>query len=398
MPSLIGSMFAMLAALVAAAACAQGSPLPPASACAHPAGRTLAVGPRETYGLPSEAARAAQPGDTIVIAAGDYHGDVATWAADRLAICGKGGPVRLFADGNSAQGKAIWVIAGSDIVVEGIDFIGAKVADENGAGIRAEGGDLTVRRSRFFDNENGILGGDGAVVTIERCEFGRNGAGDGQSHNIYIGRAKRLVISASYFHEAKVGHNLKSRARESRIENSYFVDGPRGTSSYLADFPSGGMVYLRGNLFHKGPMAENNTAISFGAEGVKWPVNTLKMVHNTVVMTRSGGNFVAARPTTQAVLLLGNVFAGSDGPSLITGGVPADNVVQSRNVMTSADAFPGADDPAAPRFWPAQDMLGRLALQGVVDPEYASDAPRPLAARAIKAPGARLVGALQAKP
>jgi len=145
--------------------------------------------------------------------------------------------VRLFADGRSAQAKALWVIGGSDVEIDGIEFHGVKVPDRNGAGIRAEhDGRLIIRNSGFFDNENGILGGHpGATISIERSEFARNGYGDGYSHNLYGGDIDRLTAVGSFFHQAKVGHNFKSRARETRIENSYFMDGPAGTSSYLAD-------------------------------------------------------------------------------------------------------------------------------------------------------------------
>ena len=90
------------------------------------------------------------------------------------------------------------------------------------------------------------------------------------SHNIYIGNIDRLHVVASYFHEAKIGHNLKSRAKENVIENSYFVDGANGTSSYLLDFPDGGIVFMRGNLLHKGPKADNTTAVAYGAERNMW--------------------------------------------------------------------------------------------------------------------------------
>ena len=53
---------------------------------------------------------------------------------------------------------------------------------------------------------------------IDRSEFARNGHGDGQSHNLYIGEANRLIVTASFFHNAKIGHNFKSRARETHIE------------------------------------------------------------------------------------------------------------------------------------------------------------------------------------
>ena len=49
-------------------------------------------------------------------------------------------------------------------------------------------------------------------------------------------------------------------------------------------FPSSGQVTLRGNLLHKGPLAENPTAVAFGAESLSvWPANSLELSHNSVV-------------------------------------------------------------------------------------------------------------------
>ena len=79
-----------------------------------------------------------------------------------------------------------------------VEFHHATVPDQNGAGIRLDGGNLVLRNTGFFDNENGILGGEGSTtVTIERSEFARNGFGDGYTHNIYIGNINRLNVSAS---------------------------------------------------------------------------------------------------------------------------------------------------------------------------------------------------------
>ena len=234
----------------------------------------MQVGPGKTYTTPSAAAAVAQSGDRILIDPVDYRGDVATWSAPNLTICGDGGRARLYADGKNAQGKGTWVIAvpnSATTTIVNVQFHDSKVQDKNGAGIRHEGGNLVLRNTGFFDNENGILGGGGPVtVTIERSEFARNGYGDGFSHNIYIGNVDRLRVVASWFHEAKIGHNLKSRAKENIVENSYFMDGPTGTSSYLLDFPDGGVVFMRGNLLHKGPMADNTTAVAYGAERNMW--------------------------------------------------------------------------------------------------------------------------------
>lgn len=297
------------------------------------------------------------------------------------------------------MGKGIWVMAvpnTATTTVVNIEFHQATVPDKNGAGIRLDSGNLVLRNTGFFDNENGILGGaGGTTVTIERSEFARNGYGDGYTHNIYIGNVGRLNVNASYFHEAKVGHNLKSRAKETYIENSYFADKAGGTSSYLIDTPNGGVVLLRGNLLHKGPKAENSIAVSYGAEGLSWPTNSLTMVHNTVVSTYPGGAFVYAASTTEQITLKGNLFAGTNGAALLSGGIATSKVTQQDNRVTSASNVPGAADL---NFWPLDTLLAQLSLSQVLDAKYVYDSPQPFALRAISGSSAALIGALQAKP
>lgn len=371
------------------------------SACATPVGRVLDVGPGKTYAVPSQAARAAQAGDTIRIATGDYIGDVAVWYAPNLRICGVGGRARLYANGKSAQGKAIWVMAGDNAVIENVDFHDCKVVDRNGAGIRVEPKiSLTVRDSGFYDNENGILSGNGGSILIERAEFARNGYGDGYSHNLYVGRADSLIVRSSFFHEAKIGHNLKSRAKSSLVENSYFMDGPAGMSSYLNDFPNGGVVTLRGNMYYKGPRADNSVAISFGAEGLTvWPTNTLGLGHNTVVSAYAGGSFISARPATQALWINGNLFAGTNNPALISGGLSSTSSViyAFRNFVTTANNFPNAANVAAPSFWPLNSLLASVQVGSVINANYLYDSPKPYLLRPILST-TRLIGALQAAP
>ena len=368
------------------------------SACAGATGRVLEVGAGQTYAKPSAAAAVAQNGDVIKIAAGEYRGDVAVWNASNLTICGGAGRARLYADGKNAGGKGIWVVYGSNFLVENVDFHDAAVPDGNGAGIRAQGaGTLTVRYSGFFDNEDGILGGLGNVVAIEHSEFARNGRGDGQTHAIYIDAAERLTVTSSFFHETKVGHNLKSRAKESHVENSYFMDGPTGTASYQADFPNGGTVYLRGNVFQKGPLAQNSHLVAFAAEGVKWPTNTLTMVHNTLVSTRSGGVFLYAPATTQAVTLTANLFAGTNNPGLIDGGFLATQIIQQNNLTSTANHF-AAPAIAAPDFWPDAALQSQTMLGNVPDAGYAVDSPQPFVTRTVDPSRPRRIGALQSTP
>lgn len=60
-------------------------------------------------------------------------------------------------DGRACQNKAAFVIKGSWVDVGGLRFCNVRVPDRNGAGLRIQGGDVTVRLTTFEDGENGIL-------------------------------------------------------------------------------------------------------------------------------------------------------------------------------------------------------------------------------------------------
>ncbi len=279
------------------------------------AGRTLRVGPQAEYATPSAAAAAARDGDTVEIAPGDYRGDVAIWSANRLRIVGGEPRPRIFADGRDVQGKAVWLVRGDDATIVNVEMSGAKVADRNGAAIRLEGRNLTLRDLYLHDNENGLLTGANASseVTIEHCEFARNGAGDGFSHNVYVGAIARLNVNRSYLHHAVVGHNLKSRAMVSIVTDSRLADESDGRASYEADFPNGGRVTLAFNIFEKGPQAENQTLVSYGSEGLApTGVHELVAKGNTFISQRPNNTrFVFVAPNAKSATFNGNVFAGA---------------------------------------------------------------------------------------
>jgi len=127
---------------------------------------TIRVGPGEAVERVADAARIAQDGDVVVIAAGEYRGDVAAWSQKRLTIRGEGERPVLLADGPSAEGKAIWVIRDDDFLIENIEFRGTRVRSGNGAGVRFERGRLEIRNCRFIDNQNGLL-----TANVEHAEL-----------------------------------------------------------------------------------------------------------------------------------------------------------------------------------------------------------------------------------
>ncbi len=274
-------------------------------------GADLRVGPGRSMSRPSEAAAAARDGDIITIDATTYSGDAATWRSHDLTIRGVGGRPKIVAAGANAGRKGTWLIQGRNATVENIEFTGAHVKDENGAGIRQEGRGLTVRRCYFHDNENGMLVGndDQSDVLIEFSEFARNGFGRGQTHNLYVNRVRSLTLRFNYFHQANVGHNVKSRAARTTLICNRILDKTDGGTSYCVEMPNGGLGILIGNQIQQGPSSNNPTLVSFGAEGAIHAINELHLSNNTLVNDRAEGTFVRVWPGGRA-WLQNNIFAG----------------------------------------------------------------------------------------
>lgn len=290
-----------------------------------PVGATVwRVGPGGRYLRIADVATLAKDGDVVEIEAGDYRGDVATWAQKRLTIRGVNGAARLFADGHTAEGKAIWVLRDGEFDIANIDFIGATAEDMNGAGIRLERGTLRLRHCLFWGNQMGLVTASiphavGTRVEIEASEFAYSHVAGRWGHNLYVGAIDQLRVVGSYFHHAGRGHLLKSRAAVSEIVASRFTDESGGRASYELDFPNGGLVRLVGNIVQQQPDTENGIMISVGEEGYTWPRTTVDLASNTLVNDHPyGGAFLRVAPGAQGVMAVSNLLVGS-GRYLVKG-------------------------------------------------------------------------------
>jgi MYXO-CTERM domain-containing protein len=204
------------------------------------------------------------------------------------------------------NGRAILEVppdAGASLTVSGLELSGAvdPATNNNGAGILFEvgNGNLTVRNSWFHDNQEGILVGaansysvGGTAVTIDHSEFNNNGippgqAGSGFTHNIYVNDVARLTVSDSYFHDAIGGHEIKSRAQDTVIQNNRMQD-QQGTASYAIDLPDGGVDSVTGNVIEKGINAQNRYAVHFSGEGL-YAASSLTLSNNVFIGDRPGG-------------------------------------------------------------------------------------------------------------
>jgi hypothetical protein len=195
--------------------------------------------------------------------------------------------VKIPAAGKSMDSKATWVVSVSGVTIENIEFSGARCKERNGAGIRVEGEDITIRGCRFYDCENGILGGKGPL-TIEYCEFVHCGlVAEPATHSAYINPGcTRLTFQYNYSTDTTQGHLLKSRAQVNLIRYNRLSD-ENGTGSAVIDLPNGGYTVIVGNVLQKGPKAQNTRVIAYGLEGIKHERNALIVAHNTMIYENS---------------------------------------------------------------------------------------------------------------
>lgn len=276
---------------------------------------TLQVGPGMTFAMPSAAAMRARDGDRVEIAPGTYY-DCAVWRSNDLVVEGTGQGVVI--TDKTCQGKGLFVVTGNNVTVHNLTLQRARVPDNNGAGIRAEGRNLTVDGVRFIDDQNGILAAPSpqSTMIVRNSDFERDGVcRRACAHGIYVDHIARLRVEHSRFFEIRDGHGIKSRAARTEIVDCDIADGANGTSSYQIDVPNGGAVLITGNKLEKGPRSGNHkTAIAIGEEGVSQPTPEIRIERNVF---RNDGNFPTAfvwNVTATPAMLHANRLSGKVVP------------------------------------------------------------------------------------
>lgn len=306
----------------------------------------LTVGQGQQFATISAAVAASGSGDTINVAAGTYANDFPTINHD-LTLQAVGGAAVMVATASPPNGKGIIDAGGPgvNVTINGFDISGAVVPDGNGAGIRYEGGNLTLNGDTIHGNQDGLLSNPdpAGTITINGSTFFGNGTGDGGTHDIYVGAIANLTVDSSTITGAVVGHEIKSRAFSTTIRNSVIGDGASGTSSYDIDLPNGGNAVITGNTIEKGANAQNPNAISFGEEGGVYAGSSLEVTGNTMVNHYTAHYTTAVVNDTGATATVsGNQFYGwntlASGPANLTG----------NTVLTSEPTLPAALSTTAP--------------------------------------------------
>ena len=281
------------------------------------AARTIQVGPERPARTLAAALAEAAAGDRLLIDEGEYF-DCATIGTSDLVIEGAGKDGATVLTDRTCGGKALLVVAGDNITIRNLTLARARVPDGNGAGIRAEGTNLTVDHVAFINNQNGILAAANRASTliVKDSSFSRNGVcGGACSHGIYAGGIKLLHVENTTFSETRQGHHIKSRAARTEVVGCTIVDGPGGTSSYLIEIPNGGSLLVRNSTLEKGPKSENHGgAIVIGMEGVTQPTRDIVIEDNIFRNTGSYPTFLVLNETATEAMLKGNMLSGKSKP------------------------------------------------------------------------------------
>ncbi len=163
---------------------------------------------------------------------------------------------------------------GCTVVIEDLHGVGraAGCLGGNCAGIKVEGADfrLTVRRARIDKTVMGILTGNrGGRLVVEDSLIENTGLNDRSrtlGHGLYAGKIDALVVRRTTIRNVNsAGHILKSRARETILENVRLL-GEQGFHSRAIDKPCGGTLRVTNSVIQHGANSDNVDVIALGTE------------------------------------------------------------------------------------------------------------------------------------
>jgi hypothetical protein len=321
---------------------------------------TVGTGSGYQYTTLAAAIGASSDGDVIQVEAGTYTNDFAAIDTN-ITIEGLGGMVNLVAAESPPNLQGILIIGnpgslGPTVTLDNISFSGAAIpADDggNGAGIRYASGNLTLNNTYFFNNQEGLLADADptGTITINNSEFEGNGnlnpPSSGIEHNLYVGAIQQLTIDNSYFYDPIVGHDIKSRAANTLIENSRITD-PNGKGSYEIDLPNGGNAEIINNVIEKGAGAQNSNFIAFGEEDSLYATSSLTLSGNTIIDDIGPSANVVMNATDIPVSITGNTLYGLTSNQLATGPLssPQTNTFDPLSSAPPLDTTPPYLSPA----------------------------------------------------
>jgi len=265
---------------------------------------TLDVGDGMPFSRIEDAVAAAKPGDTISVhpCALGYPRTAVLIDKSNLHIGSAMLPaIKLDGEGfdYSGQGqtpRAIFQIGpnAKDVTIQDFELVNAHNGSFNGAGVRIDGGrNVRIYRCMIHGNDMGVMSngrqGDthsGEHQVISTCEiYGNGNLGEaGYNHNLYLGGAS-VRVEECIIHDALTGHNLKSRAHFTRVQDSHLYGGDNRQIDLVDSWDtarpdSNAVIY--NSVIEENPAAKGNrNVIHFGQESGH-RVGNLYLINDTI--------------------------------------------------------------------------------------------------------------------
>lgn len=194
------------------------------------------------------------------------------------------------------EGKAALVVSGSNVLIEKIECFGINVSDGNGACVRQQGKDLTLRNVYFHDSQQGILSSrNTGSLTIEYSRFERLG-NSGRAHAIYSNNEELEIRDSIIINSVDQGHEVKSGANKTVIVNS--VIGSINTNdSRTIDVSNGGILIVESSVLLQGRKTRNRQLIGFALEGLRdTRENRIQIINSMFILERNGPDEILYSP------------------------------------------------------------------------------------------------------
>ncbi len=259
-----------------------------------------------------EAKSAIKDGSKVYLKAGIYTEGLYS-SANKIEIIGE---KNVIFDNAAVDGKAALVLSGNNVLVESIECKNIYVRDLNGACIRFEGKNLTVRDLYAHDSQSGIMTSYNyeGFLHVEFSKFknlGGKAIGRGYAHAIYANVGEFVFNYSQVLSTGKEGSGLKSRSRKTIITNSVLASLD-AEDSRLIDVANYGELIIQGSILQQGNNSSNNQLIAYGLERIKneFEVNRIEITNNLFLLDRQKANVIIAHNQANTVEIYDNTLIG----------------------------------------------------------------------------------------
>lgn len=234
--------------------------------------------------------------------------------ASNIELMGEKG---VIFDNAVTDNKAAMVFTGDNIYVESIECRNIAVKDKNGACIRFEGQNLTVRNLYAHDSQVGILTNkDAGNITIEYSKFerlGGEGKSEGYAHAVYAFADELRFYRSEILSTQGAGSGIKSRSKKTVILESRLatIDG---NDSRLIDTANFGELIVKNSILQQGNNSTNSQLIAYGLEkNVErlFKANSIEIKNNIFILDREQANIILSYRLADTIDISDNIYIGN---------------------------------------------------------------------------------------